>query len=110
VLLKGQPSLIALPDGRLLVNSVGSSDTAAAGMGDQLAGTIGALLAGGHEPVLAAALGLFLSGRAADLAGMGRSLTPDDVSERLAAAISDPGPLESPLGLPFVTFDQSVRR
>src|SRR5690606_11541984 len=40
VLLKGQPSLVAMPDGRLFVNSVGSSDLATGGMGDQLAGTI----------------------------------------------------------------------
>lgn len=110
VLLKGQPSLIALPDGALMVNAVGSSDTATAGMGDQLAGTIGAMLAGGYDAVEAAALGLFLSGRAADLAGLGRSLTPADVSGHLAAAIADPGPATSTLDLPFVTFDQPARR
>jgi NAD(P)H-hydrate epimerase len=110
VLLKGQPSLIALPDGALMVNAVGSSDTATAGMGDQLAGTIGAMLAGGYDAVAAAALGLFLSGRAADLAGLGRSLTPADVSSHLAAAIADPGPAASTLDLPFVTFDQPARR
>lgn len=110
VLLKGQPSIIATPDGRLLVNSVGSSDVATAGMGDQLAGTIGALLAGGYDSERAAALGLFLSGRAADLAGLGRSLTPRDVSGRLADAIADPGPPSSSLGLPFITLDQPQRR
>ncbi|MBR9989050.1 MAG: NAD(P)H-hydrate dehydratase [Gemmatimonadetes bacterium] len=109
VLLKGQPSLIARPGRGLLVNCVGSSDTAAAGMGDQLAGTIGALLASGCEPYEAAALGLFLSGRAADLAGLGRSLTPSDVSEHLASAMADPGSTSSLLDLPFVTFDQAAR-
>lgn len=110
VLLKGQPSLVARPDGELLVNSVGSSDLAAAGMGDQLSGTIGALLAGGYDPAGAAALGLHLSGRAADLAQRGRSLTPSDVTEHLANAIADPGPAASPLDLPFITFDQPPRR
>ncbi|HEX2165944.1 MAG TPA: NAD(P)H-hydrate dehydratase, partial [Longimicrobiales bacterium] len=109
VLLKGQPSLVAMPDWTLLVNAVGSSDTATAGMGDQLAGTIGAFLAGGCETKLAAALGLFLSGRAADLADLGRSLSPDDVSRHLALAIADPGPTTSRLDLPFVTFDQPAR-
>ena len=109
VLLKGQPSLIAMPDGRLLVNAVGSSDTATAGMGDQLAGTIGAFLAGGADALHAAALGLFLSGRAADLAALGRSLTPDDVSDHLPAAMAHPGPEHSSLQLPFVTFDQPAR-
>lgn len=109
VLLKGQPSLIAVPDGTLLVNSTGSSDTATAGMGDQLAGTIGAFLCGGCDPQVSAALGLFLSGRAADLAGLGRSLSPGDVSDHLAPAFADPGPASSPLDLPFVTFDQPAR-
>ncbi|HSJ06060.1 MAG TPA: NAD(P)H-hydrate dehydratase, partial [Longimicrobiales bacterium] len=109
VLLKGQPSLVADPDGDLMVNTVGSSDTATAGTGDQLAGTIGALLAGGIPPAAAAALGLFLSGRAADLAALGPSLSPRDVSARLAAAMAWPGPLQSDLALPFVTFDQPPR-
>ncbi|MEX0907316.1 MAG: NAD(P)H-hydrate dehydratase, partial [Gemmatimonadota bacterium] len=46
VVLKWQPTLVAAPGGTLLVNTVGSSDAATAGMGDQLAGTIGALLVG----------------------------------------------------------------
>jgi ADP-dependent NAD(P)H-hydrate dehydratase / NAD(P)H-hydrate epimerase len=109
VLLKGQPSLVAAPDGALLVNTVGSSDVAAAGTGDQLAGTIGALLAGGMPPAAAAALGLFLSGRAADLAALGSSLSPRDVSDRLADAMVSPGPARSDLTLPFITFDQPPR-
>jgi ADP-dependent NAD(P)H-hydrate dehydratase / NAD(P)H-hydrate epimerase len=109
VLLKGQPTIIAEPDGRLLVNGTGSSDLATAGMGDQLAGTIAGLLAGGHEATAAAGLGLYLSGRAADLNALGRSLSPRDVSGRLADAIDDPGPVASPLGLPFITFDQPAR-
>jgi ADP-dependent NAD(P)H-hydrate dehydratase / NAD(P)H-hydrate epimerase len=110
VLLKGQPSLIAEANGALFVNTTGSSDVATAGMGDQLAGAIGAFLAAQEEPMVAGALGLYLSGRAADLCGLGRSLLPDDVSERMASAISDPGPVHSPLALPFVTFDQTPRR
>jgi ADP-dependent NAD(P)H-hydrate dehydratase / NAD(P)H-hydrate epimerase len=109
VLLKGQPSLVADAEGELYVNTVGSSDVATAGMGDQLAGTCAALLAAGYEPRRAAALGLFISGRAADLAGLGRSLTPSDVTHRLAEAILDPGPARSTLDLPFVTFDQPSR-
>lgn len=109
VLLKGQPSVVAAPDGTLLINTAGSSDVAAAGMGDQLAGTIGGLLAAGCDPLTAAALGLFLSGRAADIAGLGPALTPRDVSAHLAVAMQVTGPLASPLALPFVTFDQPLR-
>jgi len=110
VLLKGQPSIVARPDGRIMVGTTGSSDVATAGMGDQLAGTIGALLVVGHTTADAAALGLFLCGRAADMAARGVSLSPRDVSAHLANAIADPGPASSPLDLPFVTFDQSARR
>jgi ADP-dependent NAD(P)H-hydrate dehydratase / NAD(P)H-hydrate epimerase len=109
VLLKGQPSVVATADGALFVNTSGSSDVATAGMGDQLAGTIGALLVGGVEPADAAALGLFLSGRAADLNALGRSLTPRDVSACLARAMATPGPAASSVGLPFITFDQPAR-
>jgi ADP-dependent NAD(P)H-hydrate dehydratase / NAD(P)H-hydrate epimerase len=109
VLLKGQPSMIAAPDGMLLVNTTGSSDVATAGMGDQLAGTIGALLAAGHDVPDAAALGLFLGARAADLAALGPSLTPRDVSRHLPHAMAVPGLERSTLELPFVTFDQPPR-
>lgn len=109
VLLKGQPSIVAAPDGTLLVSTVGSSDVAAAGMGDQLAGTVGAMLAAGRDPLTAAGLGLFLSGRAADIAGLGTALTPRDVSAHLASALRRVGPPESDLAFPFVTFDQPRR-
>ncbi|HSJ26283.1 MAG TPA: NAD(P)H-hydrate dehydratase [Longimicrobiales bacterium] len=109
VLLKGQPSLVAEANGALWVNTTGSSDVATAGMGDQLAGTIGAFLAHGHAPATAATLALYLCGRAADLCGLGRSLVPGDVSRRMFDALRDPGPEASELDLPFVTFDQPPR-
>lgn len=109
VLLKGAPSIIASPGEPVLINTVGSSDVAKAGMGDQLAGTIAALLAAGAPARVAAGLGLFYAGRAADLVGRGRTLGPRDVSDALARAFSDPGATSSPLGLPFVTFDQPPR-
>jgi ADP-dependent NAD(P)H-hydrate dehydratase / NAD(P)H-hydrate epimerase len=109
VLLKGQPSLVAAPDGALMVNTVGSSDVAAAGTGDQLAGTIGALLAGGMPPAAAAALGLFLSGRAADLAALGRRCRRATCPPALPRAMAWPGPSRSDLALPFITFDQPPR-
>jgi ADP-dependent NAD(P)H-hydrate dehydratase / NAD(P)H-hydrate epimerase len=109
VLLKGQPSLIATPGTRLLVNTSGSSDLATGGMGDQLSGVIGAFLAAGLDARTAAGVGLFLSGRAADLCGLGRSLGPRDVSETFARALADPGARRPPRGLPFVTFDQPAR-
>jgi NAD(P)H-hydrate epimerase len=109
VVLKGLPSVVAAPGAPVLINTVGSSDLARAGMGDQLAGVITALMAAGQGGREAAALGLFYAGRAADLAARGRSLGPRDVSERLDHAFVDPGPAASPLGFPFVTFDQPAR-
>jgi ADP-dependent NAD(P)H-hydrate dehydratase / NAD(P)H-hydrate epimerase len=106
VLLKGQPSLVATAGAPVLVNTTGSSDLATAGMGDQLAGMAGAFLAAGAEPGVAGALGLYFGGRAAALAGLGRSLIPDDVSDALHLAFRRPGRRRPPAGLPFVTFDQ----
>ncbi|MEX0892092.1 MAG: NAD(P)H-hydrate dehydratase [Gemmatimonadota bacterium] len=110
VLLKGQPSVVARPDGRLLVNTTGSSDLGTGGMGDHLAGTVAAFLAAGVPAAEAAALGLFYGGRAADLAGGGAARAPADLSAASPAALAAPGAAASTLGLPFVTFDQPPRR
>ncbi|MGD8276747.1 MAG: NAD(P)H-hydrate dehydratase [Gemmatimonadota bacterium] len=110
VLLKGQPSIVASPRHPLLVNTAGSSDVASAGMGDQLSGVIGAMLAAGLAARDAAAVGLFFSARAADLAALGRSLSPADVSAEMHRAFEFPGRHRSRLALPFVTFDQPPRR
>lgn len=110
VLLKGAPSVVAAPGEPVLVNTVGSSDVAKAGMGDHLSGVIGALLAAGLAPRDAAAAGLFVSGRAAELAAKGRALSPADATEALERALRAPGPPAPPLTLPFITFDQPARR
>lgn len=69
VLLKGRRTLVARPDGHVLVNPTGTPWLATAGAGDVLAGLIGALLASGVEPASAAAVGAWLHGAAATLAG-----------------------------------------
>lgn len=106
VLLKGAPSVVAVEDGPLRVDTQGSSDLAAAGMGDTLSGVCGALLAQGLNPGDAGAVGLYLTGRAARLAGKGVSLTPSDVAEHLPDALTESFEADvSPLDLPFVIFD-----
>ena len=110
VLLKGAPSLVAAPDGRLMVDTVGTSDLASAGMGDVLSGTIASFLAQGSGPVEAAALGLHTSGRAAARTGLGGSLTPEDVVDRLPEALQEEGPGQTDLDYPFVLFDQDPAR
>jgi len=110
VLLKGMPSLVATPRGRLLVDTVGSSDLAVAGMGDVLSGVISAFLAQGCLPHEAAALGLFTSGRAAVRTGLGVSLTPEDVVEAMPGALTESGDGKTDLDFPFVLFDQDSAR
>ena len=68
VLLKGHRTLIAEPGGQTAVNLSGSSWLATAGSGDVLSGVIGSLLATGLPPLIAAAAGAFLHGRAGERA------------------------------------------
>ena len=68
VLLKGAGTLIAGPESPLWVCPYGNPGMASGGMGDVLSGVIGALLAQGLSPTVAAGLGACLHGRAADQA------------------------------------------
>lgn len=110
VLFKGAPSLVAAPQGPVLVDTQGSSDLAAAGMGDVLAGVAGGLAAQGLAPAEAGAVALYLSGRAAVLADLGPALTPGDVLTHLPTALAERGRGRTDLDLPFVTFDQDPAR
>ena len=105
VLLKGAPSVVATAGGPVLVDLQGSSDLAVAGMGDVLTGVCVGLMAQGALPGDAGALGLHLSGRAAAIAGRGRSLTPPDVLRWLPEALGERGPGVTDLDLPFVMLD-----
>jgi hydroxyethylthiazole kinase-like uncharacterized protein yjeF len=68
VLLKGHRTLMAEPGGQAAVNLSGSSWLATAGSGDVLSGVIGSLLATGLPPLIAAAAGAHLHGRAGEAA------------------------------------------
>ena len=89
LVLKGAPSVIAAPDGRVWVNSSGHSGLSTGGSGDVLSGVIGTLLAQGMDGPRAAALGSYLHGRAAEVGTQGarRSLLPSDVIAALPEAI-----------------------
>lgn len=65
VLLKGPATVVAEPEGRVLVVTTGDERLATAGSGDVLAGIVGALLAQGMPAFQAAAAGAWLHGRAA---------------------------------------------
>lgn len=90
VVLKGAPTVIAAPDGRVAVNPTGNPGMATAGMGDVLTGAIVALLAQGLEAFEASSLAVFTHGLAGDLAQseLGETgLIARDVVERLPRAL-----------------------
>lgn len=66
VVLKGNGSICAFPDGKWAINTSGNPGMASAGMGDVLTGILAALLAQGAEPAEALLAGVHLHGRAAD--------------------------------------------
>lgn len=80
VLLKGAGSLVAAPDGRLALCDRGHPVMAGAGLGDVLAGLIGALLAQGMDGFAASCLAVWLhAGAGESLARQGRGLAASDL-------------------------------
>jgi NAD(P)H-hydrate epimerase len=67
VVLKGDDTLIAAPDGSVAVNRGGASALATAGTGDVLSGVIGAFLAKRMDPFEAACAGVLVHARAGQL-------------------------------------------
>jgi len=86
VMLKGSPSFIAAPDGRVFINASGDDALARGGSGDVLTGLVGGLLAQGLGALEAALLGAYVHGRAGTLAAEGRS-TRSVLVREVAAAI-----------------------
>ena len=89
VVLKGATSVIAAPDGRVLLNPTGNPGMATGGTGDVLTGILGAFLARGLAPEVAAPCAVYLHGSAGDAAAerVGEeSLVAGDVVEALADA------------------------
>ena len=68
VLLKGDDTIVAAPDGRAGISRGGAPALATAGTGDVLSGVIGAYLGKGMDPFAAACAGVFLHARAGRLA------------------------------------------
>ena len=66
VVLKGNATVTAAPDGSAAVNSTGGPNLATGGTGDVLGGVIAALIAQGAAPFEAAVAGVYLHGRAGD--------------------------------------------
>lgn len=88
--LKGAGSVVATPEGKTYINTTGNPGMATGGSGDVLTGVIAALAGQGLDPEAAAAAGVFLHGRAGDLASdrMGEyGLIARDIADMVALAI-----------------------
>ena len=92
LVLKGHRTVVAAPDGRIAVNGTGNSGMAKGGSGDVLAGMILSLLGQGCEAFAACCAGVWLHGRAGDLAAADkgeRGMTPTDLLEQIPYAMKD---------------------
>lgn len=90
VVLKGHRTLIATPEGRVYVNPTGNPGMATGGMGDVLAGMIGAWVAQLLDAEAACRLAVYLHGLAGDLAESSEgevALSPRDLLDHLGEAV-----------------------
>jgi NAD(P)H-hydrate epimerase len=86
VVLKGDDTLVAEPDGRVAISPGAAPALATAGTGDVLSGVIGAMLAKGLDPFTAACAGVRLhldAGRRAARDRRADSVIARDVVEAL---------------------------
>lgn len=87
IVLKGAHSCVSMPDGKVFFNSSGNPGMASGGSGDVLTGIITGLLAQGYHPTEAAVMGVYLHGKAGDMALSIRSvsgLLASDIIEALS--------------------------
>lgn len=68
IVLKGHHTMVVSQTGEVWINTTGNAGMATGGSGDVLTGLITSLLAQGYTPLNAAILGVWLHGRAGDLA------------------------------------------
>jgi ADP-dependent NAD(P)H-hydrate dehydratase / NAD(P)H-hydrate epimerase len=95
VVLKGAATVVASPEGRIVVNATGGPVLGTGGTGDVLTGVVAGLLAQGLAPLVAAALGVYLHGFAGD---------------RLAARFGPSGVLAGEVAREFPRAAQALRR
>ena len=86
VVYKGPDTLVAAPDGRLGFAPPAPAWLASAGTGDVLAGMVAAIRARGLPAFESACAGVWLHGRAAEIAGPG--MIADDLADAIPKAIA----------------------
>ena len=90
VVLKGQRTVVARPDGAACVNPTGNPGMATGGTGDVLSGIVGALLARGLDGWTAAGAGVYLHGAEGDDAALRvgqESLAASDILASIPAVL-----------------------
>lgn len=85
IVLKGAETIIASPDGRIVINKNSPPTLATAGSGDVLSGIITGLLTQQMDPFLAACAAVWIHGAAANLVGVG--LMAEDLPDLLPRAL-----------------------
>lgn len=89
LVLKGVPTVVAMPEGDIVLNTTGNPGMATAGSGDVLTGIIASLLGQGLDPAAASVAGVYLHGLSGDCAAAAkgeRSLVASDIVKFLPEA------------------------
>jgi ADP-dependent NAD(P)H-hydrate dehydratase / NAD(P)H-hydrate epimerase len=92
LLFKGARTIVTSRESPLAYNTTGTPGMATGGQGDVLTGVIAALLARGLEPIEAASMGAWLSGRASEIAlqtESQESLTATTTAQHLGRAFQE---------------------